>query len=331
MKRRSFLGAFAATGAASAVLSQPADALAQQTPRPTIITLLGTGTPAPSLERAGSGYLIEVGADRIVMDHGPDAHHRLLQTGTRAVDVTHAFFTHLHYDHCMDYARLVLQRWDQGADRIPDLLVYGPPPIRRMTDQLFGDEGVYEPDIRARIEHQSSIDVFTARGGKVPRKRPTPQVREIKPGDVIDGNGWTLRVGKATHVQPFLDCLAFRLDAPDGSICYTGDSGKSDDIVELARGCDILIHMNHYFSGKAPSPAYRAACGNHKDNADVAQRAGVKTLVLTHLLAQIDQPRIREQIVHEIQQAFSGKVVWGEDLMQLRFASPPVSNIEGGY
>jgi ribonuclease BN (tRNA processing enzyme) len=88
--------------------------------RPLAITLLGTGTPAPSLERQSSGYLIEVGTDLIVWDHGPGAHHRLMESGHRTVDVTHVFFTHLHYDHCMDYGRLVLQRWDQGADRIPD-------------------------------------------------------------------------------------------------------------------------------------------------------------------------------------------------------------------
>ena len=327
MKRRTFISTVAATSTAAAL--EPLGAMQSQPAKPTRVTLLGTGTPAPSLQRVGSGYLVEVGNERIVMDHGPDAHHRLLESGRRAVDITHAFFTHLHYDHCMDYGRLVLQRWDQGADKIPDLQVYGPPPIARMTEQLFGPEGVYGPDIRARIEHQSSIDVFRARGGTVPRKRPAPRVREIQPGDVIEGNGWKIRVGRATHVQPFLDCLAFRLDAADGSVCYTGDSGMSDEIVELARGCDILIHMNHYFSGTAPSPAYRAACGNHKDNALVAQRAGVKTLVLTHLLAQIDHPRIREQIVHEIQQVFQGKVVWGEDLMELTFAGPVVANIEG--
>lgn len=328
MKRRTFLGSVAASTTAAALFETPVAGQAQP-PKPTRVTLLGTGTPAPSLERVGSGYLVEVGNERIVMDHGPDAHHRLLESGRRAVDITHAFFTHLHYDHCMDYGRLVLQRWDQGADRIPDLKVFGPPPIARMTELLFGEEGVYGPDIRARIQHQSSIDVFRARGGTVPRKRPAPQVREIKPGDVLEGNGWKLRVGRASHVQPYLDCLAFRLDAPDGSLCYTGDSGMSDDIIELARGCDILIHMNHYFSGTAPSPAYRSACGNHKDNALVAQRAGVKTLVLTHLLAQIDHPRIREQIVHEIQQEFTGKVVWGEDLMELTFAGPTIANIEG--
>ena len=118
-------------------------------------------------------------------------------------------------------------------------------------------------------------------------------------------------------------------DGEDGSVCYTGDSGARDEIVALAKGCDMLIHMNHYFSGTAPSPAYRAACGNHKDNAEIAKRAGVKTLVLTHLLGQIDQPRIREQIVHEIQQVFDGKVVWGEDLMQLTLAGPTIGKIEG--
>lgn len=281
------------------------------------LILLGTGTPSPSLTRQSSGYLFEVGGDLIVMDHGPGAHHRLIEGGRRAVDVSHAFFSHLHYDHCMDYGRLVLQRWDQGADRMPDLDVYGPPPLARMTDQLFGEEGVYGPDIRARIEHQSSIDVFRSRGGTPPRRRPGPRVREIHAGHVIKGGSWTVTAGHAAHVQPYLECLAYRLDSDEGSVCYSGDSGLCDELVELATGCDLLIQMNHHFSGSEPSPEYRAACGSHLDNAEVARRAGVRTLVLTHLLAQIDRPDVREQIVQEIQQRFDGRVIWGEDLMEL--------------
>ena len=72
----------------------------------------------------------------------------------------------------------------------------------------------------------------------------------------------------------------------------------------------MLILMNHFFSGTEPSAVYRAATGNHRDNALIAKRAGVKVLVLTHLLDQIDQPSVREQIVHEIRQVFDGKVVW---------------------
>ena len=205
--------------------------------------------------------------------------------------------------------------------------MYGPPPIARMTAQLFGEDGVYGADIRARIEHQSSIDVFTARGGTPPRSGRRP-FREIHAGEVVTGEGWTMTVGHAAHVQPYLECLAFRLDSGDGSVCYSGDSGPCDAIVELARGCDVLIHMNHHFSGTEPSAAYRAACGNHRDNAAIAKRAGVKTLVLTHLLAQIDRPGIRERIVHEIQQQFTGQVIWGEDLMRLTLTEDGVAAIE---
>jgi ribonuclease BN (tRNA processing enzyme) len=329
MKRRPFLGALAA---AALPLRQVGTTPPGQSPTarvPTKITLLGTGTPHPSLERQSSSYLVETGGDTILLDHGTGSHHRLLESGHKAVDVTHAFFTHLHYDHCMDYARLVLQRWDQGADLIPDLDVYGPVPMRRMTDLLFGPDGVYGPDIRARIEHQSSIDTFAARGGTPPRNRPAPRVREIKSGDVVEGKSWKLTVGHAVHVQPYLECLAFRLDAEDGSLCYSGDSAAADSIVELAKGCDMLIHMNHAFTGTAPTPAFRDAVGHHKGNARTAQRAGVKTLVLVHAVPSIDQPRIREQIIHEIQQEFSGRVIWGEDLMQLTFAAPVITT--SGY
>jgi ribonuclease BN (tRNA processing enzyme) len=54
----------------------------------------------------------------------------------------------------------------------------------------------------------------------------------------------------------------------------------------------------------------------------------VKTLVLTHLLGQIDRPSVREQIVHEIQDVFEGKVIWGEDLMRLTCAEARMSAIE---
>lgn len=292
------------------------------------ITLLGTGTPAPSLKRQSSGYVVEVGGDVLVFDHGPGAHHRLLESGRRATDVTHAFFSHLHYDHCMDYARLVLQRWDMGADRIADLDVYGPPPIARMTRLLFDDDGVYGPDIRARVGHQSSLDVFQARGGVGPRQRPSPRVTEVHAGAVVEGARWRVTVGHAAHVQPQLECVAFRVDSEEGSLCYSGDSGACTELVDLARGCDVLIQMNHHFSGSEPSAAYRAACGNHEDNARTARDAGVKTLVLTHVLEQIDRPGIRERIVHEIQRVYDGRVIWGEDLMTIDVTPGGVGTIE---
>jgi ribonuclease BN (tRNA processing enzyme) len=49
---------------------------------PLSVTILGTGTPSPSLERQSSGYLIHAGSDVIVWDHGPGAHHRLMEAAT---------------------------------------------------------------------------------------------------------------------------------------------------------------------------------------------------------------------------------------------------------
>jgi ribonuclease Z len=282
------------------------------------ITILGSGTPAPSLKRACSGYMIEVGDDLIVMDHGPDAHRRLLESGKRATDVTHAFFTHLHYDHFLDYGRLVLQRWDMGAGKIGEIDVYGPPPLARITEQLFGEDGIYGPDLAARVGHRLSLDIYELRGGALPRQKPKPNVTEVAPGSVIDGGHWRVTVGEASHVQPYLQCHVYRLESDAGAMCYTGDSGGvTDAVVETAKGCDVLIHMAHYESGTEPSPEYRAGCGGHMDVAEVAARAGVKTLVMSHVLEHIDRPGTRERLINEASQVFKGEIIWAEDLMQI--------------
>lgn len=293
------------------------------------LTLLGTGTPTPSLKRASSGYLVRTGRDVMVWDHGPGAHHRLLETGTRAVDVTHMVFSHLHYDHCADFVRLFLTRWDQGADRIPELKIYGPPPTRRFCEQLFGEDGAFAPDLRARILHQGSIDIFEARGGKPPRRWPQPEVTEVRPGDVISGDGWQMRFGAASHVQPYLDCYGIRLDSDQGSICYSGDSGGvAPGIVELARDADVLVHMNHYMSGTEPTEIYRLVCGNPIDTAHVAQQARVKLLVLTHMLEQIDRPGVREDILKQMAAIYDGPIIWGEDLMEIPLKGPALAKME---
>lgn len=293
------------------------------------LTLLGTGTPTPSLKRASSGYLVEVGDDLMVWDHGPGAHHRLLQTGRRATEVTHMFFSHLHYDHCADFVRLFLTRWDMGADRIPELKIYGPPPTRRFVEQLFGEDGAFALDLKARIHHQGSIDIFEARGGKPPRKWPAPEVTEVRPGDVIMGKDWQVSFGAASHVQPYLECYGIRLDGDAGSICYSGDSGGvAPGIVELARNADVLVHMNHYMSGTEPTEVYRLVCGNPIDTAHVAQQAGAKLLVLTHMLEQIDQPGVREDILKQMARIYDGPIIWGEDLMQIPIQGPALARME---
>lgn len=282
------------------------------------ITLLGTGTPEPSLKRQCSGYLIEIGDDRLILDHGTGAFHRLLESGCDVTDVTHVFLTHLHYDHMMDYPTLVLQRWDMGADQIPELDVYGPAPLARITDQLFGEQGVFDPDITSRIQNPAGLDDFRSHGGTPPRSRPAPNVREISAGDIINGHDWRLTVGQSVHFQPQIDCLGFRLETSQGTLCYSGDNGGvQPDMIELARNADILIHMLQLPSGEAPNQASREASGSHLDVAETARQANVKKLVLTHLSATVDGDDNQSRLGKEMQAIFPGEIIWGEDLMTL--------------
>jgi ribonuclease BN (tRNA processing enzyme) len=282
------------------------------------ITLLGTGTPEPSLIRQSSSYLIEIGDDVICVDLGPGAQHRLLEAGRHPTEVTHAFISHMHYDHMMDYGRLLLHRWDMGAGTKPELKVFGPQPLARITERLIGKEGVYGLDLESRVSHQASKDVFVSRGGKLPRRKPCPEVREVRAGDVIDEDNWRVSVGAASHFEPILESLGYRFESESGVLVYSGDSGGiCGSMIELAKDCDVLIHMCHFAAGMESSESYRQSAGSHMDVARVAQQANAKTLVLSHIIPVLDQPGIMERLVNEMQSVYSGNIVVGRDLMEI--------------
>lgn len=286
------------------------------------LTLLGTGTPTPSLKRMSSSYLIEIGDDVILFDHGPGAHHRLLETGKEAVDVTHMFFTHLHYDHCSDYVRLMLNRWDQGGGIVPDLQVYGPRGTEHMNERLFGEDGAYTLDIRARIELEPSIAYYRKRGGTEPRPRPNPIVREIKAHDVIEGKDWKLTAVNVPHAQPVMICLGFRIDCDAGSVVYSGDAAPSKTLIGLAEGADVLIHMCQRISGTHLTDAQLKFGSGHREVAEVAQAAGVKNCVFSHLTDQMDAPGVKEQLLREIHYIYDGNAIWAEDLLEVPIKGP---------
>jgi ribonuclease Z len=281
------------------------------------ITLLGTGNPAPSLKRMGPGYMVHVGDDIITFDHGPGSHHRLLETGTKATDVTHSFFSHLHYDHFVDFPRLLLTRWDHGAGLIPELKVYGPKPIKSLVEKLIGPDGVFGPDIDARTNWEASLYVYRNRGGKEPRQGPAPEVTEIGKGDTVETGRWRVRAVEVPHAQPQLTCLALRLDTDAGSMVYSGDTGPSKALEKLAEGCDVLIHMCSYISGTVNDPATRAGTSGHLEAARAAAEAGARCLVASHVYNQFDRPGVREKVIAEMSRVYDGVIVLGEDLMEL--------------
>jgi ribonuclease BN (tRNA processing enzyme) len=275
-----------------------------------------------------SGYLLEVGADRIVFDHGFGAHHRLLELGVSATDITHAFFSHHHYDHIGDYPRLLLTRWDQGAGRVPELNVYGPSGMAAITHRLIGDDGAFGPDLVSRTRNQASLDVYRARGGQGERVPPRPVVREIAPGDVVQGEGWTVRAVEVHHFAPHLTSLGYRLDADGHSFVYSGDTGPCRALQALAQDCDVLVHMCHYLTGTELSRTFAAFTMGHRELAELAAAASVRNLVLSHVTTQFDRPGMRERVLREVGDVYKGNIYFGEDLMEIPFTSPEASKLD---
>ena len=284
------------------------------------IRLLGTGTPTPSLKRMSSGYLVETGERKILFDFGPGAYHRLLEAGVKPVQVTDIFFTHLHYDHCLDYVRLVMTRWDQGAGKIPELNVYGPAHTRKMTDSIIND--VFGPDLEARTELPMSQAVYVARGGKLPRAKPKPFIKELRNGEVVEGDGFTVKVHSVIHAQPILECFGYRLEAEGASFAYSGDAGPCKAMADLARNADVMVHMCHFISGTALNAEFEKRNGGHLEIARLAQAAGVRNLVASHITEQMDVPGVRERLIREMSEIFKGNLFFGEDLMEIPLGAP---------
>jgi len=130
----------------------------------------------------------------------------------------------------MDYARLVHAAWDESG---APLKIFGPRPIAAITDKLFGPEGVFAHDLRTRTELAPSQMVWLSRGGELPRPWPTPEVTEIRPGFSLDRRGLRVLSREVPHAQPVLDCMAFRVEAGQGSLVYSGDAGLCDGLERL--------------------------------------------------------------------------------------------------
>lgn len=291
------------------------------------LTLLGTGSPAPLIHRAGSSYLVELAGEKLLFDCGPGAVRRLLEFGVAPTAISGLFLTHLHYDHCVDYAYFNLLRWDQGVGRIPELAVWGPAPLAQMTEALLGPEGAFGPDLAARTEHPGSHFIYEMRGGVMPRRRPAPIIAEVAHGDLIAGRGWTVRVAEVVHVQPQLRCLAYRLEADSGAIVFGGDSAPTAALTELAQGADVLLHMCHFVNGAIADTRLTESCSGHLDAARTARDAGVKTLVLVHITESVERPGIKENAVREAGEIFKGSIVFAEDLLQVPLEDIAVEDI----
>ncbi len=278
--------------------------------------LIGCGTPSPAPDRFGSSFVLQVGPECLMFDCGPATTYKLAQAGMAPTDIHHLFFTHYHYDHHADYPCFLLCRWDHERGDVPRLSVYGPPPLSRITEKLIGPEGAFADDWRVRVEHPASRELYAARGGKGPRPEPCFDVHEIAVSDRIETRATQVTAGEAIHLQPMMDCLAYRVDWDGGALVFTGDTGRHEGLETLARGADTLVVNVWDHQENLSSAFFSGFCGT-LDAARMAAGAGVHRLVIAHQTIGLARPKSREKALAEIASIFKGEIVFGEELMEL--------------
>jgi ribonuclease BN (tRNA processing enzyme) len=178
--------------------------------------------------------------------------------------------------------------------------------------------------------NEFDIDLRTRDEGRFdPRQWLVPH--EIKgPGIVMQDDGVKVTASMADH-PPIRYAFSYRFDTPTRSIVFSGDTRKTQAMIDLARGADVLVCEAQYLPGIrglaqriAPDPAhveslYKSISGNAlsvEQAGEVAQEAGVKTLVLNHLVPGDDT--VPEYIwLEAARQSFVGEVIVGRDLLRI--------------
>ncbi len=279
----------------------------------TRLILLGTGGgPRPRKASSGSAQVIVSDTAAYVIDCGDGVARQLAFAGVPLPALRHIFLTHQHSDHNADYGNLIWLAWTAGLSTRVD--TWGPPPLERMTN-LFFEMNKYD------------IDVRMANEGRVPLV-PLVHTHELREGGPVMRDDHMKVTATLVDHPPVVPAFAYRFDAADRSIVISGDTAPSDNLIRLARGADVLVHAALYVPAvdrlvaRVPNaPALKASIIAHQTSAEdagrVAQAAGVKTLVLSHLVPA-DDPEVTDRMwIDAARVHFRGTVIVGKDLLEV--------------
>lgn len=269
------------------------------------ITMLGTGSPRPDLERSGPSQVLHIGDTPILIDCGEGTTTQLLKAGIKPENVTCLFMTHLHSDHFFGYGQFLLGGWGNGRR---ELTVIGPKGIKNFHETLLN---MYDDDISYR----------TSLG------RPGNGVLDVniieldKPGVVPDVIPVKVTAEEMVHnVRTF----GYRFEIEDKVVVISGDTAPTPNIVKLAQNADVLVQdaclakTGIYRETKDPElqkiwdNLQKEHCSPQQAG-EIAQKAGVKKLVMTHFLPNV----IPEEVWQEANAVFDGESVVAEDLMKI--------------
>jgi ribonuclease Z len=267
------------------------------------VTLLGTGTPAPVLDRFGPSTLVEAGGKNFLFDAGRGAMQRLWQIGVPWRDVHGVFLTHLHSDHVVGFPDLWLTGWNFSRRQVP-LHVWGPRGTRKMMSHL---EQAYEYDIRIRLHTD-----------RTPPDGVVILAEDISEGVVYEQGGVKITAFEVDHA-PIKPAFGYRIDYAGRSVVLSGDTRVCENLIRYAQGVDVLVHevasaasLQRVF---IPPGLLKIIVDLHttpEQAGDIFARTQPKLAVYTHIVG----PAATEQdLIPPTRKTYSGPLELGEDLM----------------
>ena len=235
------------------------------------LTVLGSCGGYARPGRACSGYLFELGDSYLVLDIGAGVLSNMLKY-VEADALDYLVISHLHYDHYVDvYGLLTARRfWEHALSPLP---VLAPAETRRVVGEPLSPE--------SREEFLGCMEVIDARN-RVP----------------VRFDGFEILPYKAAHSVP---AFGYRITAAGRTVCYTGDTDRSELLVEMAEGVDLFICEATFTSEvREKIPGHLTASEAGK----VAAEAEVGKLLLTHVWPTLDEGRAAE----DAESVFNGPV-----------------------
>ena len=245
------------------------------------LTILGAGTAIPTPQSSPAGVLVRVGATPLLFDLGPGTMARLASAGVSYREIEYIFLTHLHSDHTLDLVTFL-----QINDSTPGWM-------RTRPIHLTGCRGTQH-------FYDQLMQVYP---GIAPQSY-TIDIREVGT-ERIAFDGWTIETAKTGHTG---SSIAYRIEAEDHVVVYTGDARENPELTHIARDADVFVCECAFPSGYPTNDHMTAdAVGR------VAQSARVRKVVLNHLYP----PALDVDIVAQVREIYDGKIVVAVDGMQI--------------
>lgn len=281
----------------------------------TRIILLGTkGGPSLSTRtaRSNASTLLLINNVPYVVDCGYGVSRQMISAGVSLDRLRYIFITHHHSDHDLEYGALFYNAWQ--AKKSPRVDAYGPIGLRRMTRDFFA---YLRFDIETRIVDEGLND---------PRK--LLKVHEFNRAGLVMQNADVKVTSLRVRHPPITQSYAYRFDAKDRSVVISGDTAYSPELAHFAKGADVLIHEAMYLpavekliqqnpGAKRLREHLLASHTSTDDVGRVAAQAGVKMVVLSHLVPGDDPSITDEQWTQGVRKYFNGTVIVGKDLMEV--------------